>query len=61
MSNLILTSRINDTVYIGDDIKVTVLEVRGSQVRISYDVPEEISVDREKIRMRKLESRNNGN
>lgn len=46
---LILTRRPNETVMIGDDITVTVLEVRGNQVRIGVQAPKSIPVHREEI------------
>jgi len=46
---LILTRRIGETLVIGDDIKVTILNVKGQQVRIGVDAPKNISVHREEI------------
>ncbi len=46
---LILTRRGSESFVIGDDIKVTVLSVRGSQVRLGIDAPKDISVHREEI------------
>ena len=47
---LILTRRIGETIHIGDDVTVTVLGVKGNQVRIGVNAPEDVSVDREEIR-----------
>jgi carbon storage regulator len=46
---LILTRRPTQTVTIGNDITVTVLEIRGRQVRIGVDAPRDIAVLREEI------------
>lgn len=53
MSNLILTRRPGETIMIGPDVVVTVLGVKGNQVRISVNAPAEMAVDREEIRVRK--------
>jgi carbon storage regulator len=46
---LILSRRIGETIRIGPDIVVTVLGVKGSQVRIGVDAPKEVEVHREEI------------
>ncbi|HEP0306369.1 TPA: carbon storage regulator CsrA [Providencia rettgeri] len=46
---LILTRKPTEVVVIGDDIKVTILGVKGNQVWIGIDAPKDISVHREEI------------
>lgn len=49
---LILTRRVGETLMIGDDVTVTVLGVKGNQVRIGVNAPKDVSVHREEIYMR---------
>ena len=46
---LILTRRVGETLVIGDNMRITVLGVRGQQVRIGVDAPKSVSVHREEI------------
>lgn len=49
ISVLILTRRVGETLTIGDNIEVTVLEVRGGQVRIGVNAPRDVVVNRKEI------------
>lgn len=46
---LILTRRISESIIIGDNVKITVLGVKGNQVRLGIDAPKDLSVHREEI------------
>lgn len=46
---LILTRRVGETLMIGDEVTVTVLGVKGNQVRIGVNAPKDVSVHREEI------------
>ncbi|MFZ9034844.1 MAG: carbon storage regulator CsrA [Francisellaceae bacterium] len=49
---LILTRKIGETVMIGDEVTVTVLGVKGNQVRLGVNAPKDVSVHREEIYVR---------
>ena len=49
---LVLTRRIGERFYIGDDVRVVVLEVNGNQVRLGIEAPKHIAVHREEIYQR---------
>ena len=54
---LILTRRVGQKIVIGDDVTVTVLSVKGNQVRIGIDAPRDVSVNREEIYQRILKEK----
>ena len=49
---LILTRRIGETLVVGDEVTVTVLGVKGNQVRLGVNAPKEVAVHREEIYQR---------
>ncbi|MBE65190.1 MAG: carbon storage regulator [Gammaproteobacteria bacterium] len=49
---LILTRRIGETLMVGDDVTITVLGVKGNQVRIGVNAPKDVAVHREEIYQR---------
>ena len=57
---LILSRHIGEVVHIGDDIEVTVVAVKGHQVRFGINAPREVVVDREEIANRKQRERATG-
>lgn len=54
---LILTRRVGETLMIGDEVSVTVLGVKGNQVRLGVNAPKDIAVHREEIYQRILHER----
>ena len=57
---LILTRRVGESLMIGDDVTVTVLGVKGNQVRIGVNAPKEVAVHREEI-YEKIQAEQSGN
>ena len=57
---LILTRRIGETLMVGDDVTITVLGVKGNQVRIGVNAPKDVAVHREEIYER-IQSEKAGN
>ena len=49
---LILTRRVGEALMIGDDVTISILGVKGNQVRIGIDAPKEVAVHREEIYQR---------
>jgi len=53
-----LTRRVGEMIMIGNDVKITILQVKGNQVRIGIDAPKKIPVHREEIYNKILEKNN---
>ena len=47
---LVLTRRPNESFYVGDDVNIMVLEVKGSQVKIGIEAPKEIQIVRDDVK-----------
>jgi carbon storage regulator len=46
---LVLSRKAEESMFIGDDIKITVLDIRGGQVRIGITAPQEVKIHREEV------------
>ncbi len=57
---LILTRKVGESLMISDDMKVTVLGIKGNQIRIGVSAPREVGVHREEIYNRILREREQG-
>ena len=49
---LVLSRRADESLFIGDDIKITILDIRGGQVRIGITAPDDIKVHRQEVYQR---------
>ncbi len=52
---LILTRKPGESLYIGDNLKVTIVEIKGNQIRVGIDAPPELRIYREEIYLQILE------
>jgi carbon storage regulator len=57
---LILTRRVNESLLIGDNVTVTILGVKGNQVRIGVAAPRDVSVQREELATKNEETSTSG-
>jgi carbon storage regulator len=56
---LVLTRKRDESIIIGDDIKITIVDVRGDQVKIGIDAPRQIPVHREEV-YKEIQEENRG-
>lgn len=54
---LILTRRIGETVVVGDDVLITILGIKGNQIRLGFDAPDHISIHRQEIYLKVQEEK----
>lgn len=54
---LLLTRKPTETICIGENVTVTIMAVKGQQIRLGIDAPRDIEVDRGEVRARKLKER----
>ena len=50
---LVLSRKKNERIIVGDNVVITIVEIRGDKVRLGIEAPSELSVDREEVRERK--------
>lgn len=48
---LVLTRKLNESIMIGDDVKITIVDVKGDQVKLGITAPRQIAVHREEVYM----------
>ena len=46
---LVLRRKVNEVVWIGDDIRVIVVEIRANEVRLGFEAPSDVKVDRDEV------------
>ncbi len=46
---LVLTRKVGQTITVGDDIRITIMEVRGTQVKLGVDAPRDVTIHRQEI------------
>ena len=56
---LILTRKVDEKLRVGDDVTITVISVKGHQVRFGIEAPRDVAVNREEIHQKILEEREN--
>ena len=54
---LILTRKVNETLMVGDDVSVTVLGIKGGQIRVGINAPRDVAVHRQEVYEKILQER----
>tara|TARA_R110002167_G_scaffold61913_4_gene174941 strand:- start:40322 stop:40501 length:180 start_codon:yes stop_codon:yes gene_type:complete len=49
---LVLSRKLNERICIGDNIVITIIQLRGDKVRVGIEAPDEVRIDREEVRKR---------
>ena len=57
-TRLVLTRSKGEMIYIGDDIRITIVEIRGDRIRLGIEAPRSVAVDREEVRLKKIAGNN---
>ncbi len=57
---LVLTRKLGEKLYIGNDIVITVVEIRSGQIRLGIEAPRDIEIMREELRAEKLKKEGEG-
>ena len=55
---LVLSRHRNESIYIGNDVVITVVDIRGDKIRLGITAPQDVSVDRSEVREAKLRDAN---
>lgn len=54
---LVLSQKVGDKIYIGDSVVMTLVRINGDRVRVGFDAPKEVPVNREEVHQKILEQR----
>ena len=52
-TGLVLSRKVGESIWVGDDVRVTVTQIQGDVVRLCFDAPTDVEIDREEIRKAK--------
>jgi carbon storage regulator len=57
---LVLSRTVDERIFIGDDIRIMVVEIRGDKVRLGIEAPVDVIVDREEVREKRIAGQSKG-